>query len=128
MIEILLTIHLQICEIDRVNFGETQSQWNNEQERPPLFRIGVGRGFLGIIDHNGVVQGDVNGEVVAEVVGGQFTNDLDRRKTTIKAKAFIFASATSYLTCATVFGPNHVPTGFLSSVLSPINAICNGFQ
>ena len=82
MIEIFLTIHLQICEIDRVNFVETQSQWNNEQERPPLFRIGVGRGFLGIIDHNGVVQGDVNGEVVAEVVGGQFTNDLDRREKT----------------------------------------------
>ena len=74
--------HLQICEIDWVYVGEAQPQWHDEQERPPQLLVGVGRGLLRIIDHNGVVQGDVDGEVVAQVVGGQLTNDLNGRKTT----------------------------------------------
>ena len=81
-LEMRLKSHLQICEIDWVYVGETQPQWNDEQKRPPLLLVGVGRGLLRVIDHNGVVQGDVDGEVVAQVVGGQLPKDLHRRKTT----------------------------------------------
>ena len=78
--EMRLKSHLQICEIDWVYVGETQPQRNDEQKRPPLLLVWVGRGLLGVIDHNGVVQGDVDGEVVAQVVGGQLTNDLNGSK------------------------------------------------
>ena len=76
--------HLQICKIDWIDVGETQPQRDDEQQRPPLLILGgVGRGgLLGVVDHDGVVQGDVDGEVVAEVVGGQLPNDLNRRIST----------------------------------------------
>ena len=43
-----------------------------------MFLLEVSCGLLGIVDHNGVVEGNVNGEVVAEVVSGQLPDDLDK--------------------------------------------------
>lgn len=43
-----------------------------------MFLLEVRRGLLGIVDHNSVVEGNVNGEVVAEVVSGQLPYDLNK--------------------------------------------------